>query len=105
MTTINPSRQEAANPIKLNIEAIAQLEKEALERRNLTERASDGIVKFMGSLGFMLLQVFLVLSWIAINLRLIPSVAAFDPFPFGILALVISSECTLTHLVRKRPAT
>jgi uncharacterized membrane protein len=95
MTTINPSPQEAANPTKLNIEAIAQLEKEALERRNITERASDGIVKFMGSLGFLLLQVFLVLSWSAINLRLIQGVAAFDPFPFGILALVISSESVL----------
>ena len=40
----------------------------------------------------MLLQVLLVLTWSAINLSLIPGVKAFDPFPFGILALVISSE-------------
>jgi uncharacterized membrane protein len=40
----------------------------------------------------LLLQILLVLAWGVINLNLIPSVKPFDPFPFGILALVISSE-------------
>ena len=46
------------------------------------------------ALAFLLLQILLVLTWSAINLGLIPGVRAFtfDPFPFGILALVISSE-------------
>src|ERR1700740_108570 len=34
----------------------------------------------------------LVLTWSVINLSMIPGMKAFDPFPFGILALVISSE-------------
>ena len=92
MTMNSPSREDAANPTKLNIEAIAKLEHEALSRRNITERASDAIVKFIGSLAFLLLQVLLVLIWSAINLNLVPGVKPFDPFPFGILALVISSE-------------
>ena len=83
---------DPANPTQLNIDAIAKLEHEALLRRTLTERASDAITKFIGSTAFLLLQVLLVLTWSAINLGLIPSVKAFDPFPFGILALVISSE-------------
>jgi uncharacterized membrane protein len=83
---------DPANPTQLNIDAIAKLEHEALLRRTLTERSSDAITKFIGSTAFLLLQVLLVLTWSAINLGLIPSVKAFDPFPFGILALVISSE-------------
>jgi uncharacterized membrane protein len=39
-----------------------------------------------------LLQILFVLTWSAINLGLIPGLRSFDPFPFGILALVISSE-------------
>jgi uncharacterized membrane protein len=83
---------ETAHPTQLNIDAIVQLEHEALHRRTVTERASDAVVKFMGSLGFLLLQVLLVLVWGAINLDLVQGVKPFDPFPFGILALIISSE-------------
>lgn len=63
-----------------------------LLRRTPTERVSDAITKFIGSTTFLLLQVLLVLSWSAINLGLLPITKPFDPFPFGILALVISSE-------------
>ena len=86
------STSELPHPTRFNIEAVAKLEHEALLRRTPTERASDAISKFIGSTAFLLLQVLLVLAWSAINLNLIPGVKAFDPFPFGILALVISSE-------------
>jgi uncharacterized membrane protein len=86
------SVNDPSNPTKLNIDAIAKLEHEALLRRTPTERASDAIAKFIGSTVFLLLQVLLVITWSAINLSLIPGMKAFDPFPFGILALVISSE-------------
>jgi uncharacterized membrane protein len=88
----NITGNDSVNPAQLNIDAIAKLEHEALLRRTLTERASDAITKFIGSTAFVLLQFLLVLAWAAINLRLIPGVKAFDPFPLGILALVISSE-------------
>jgi uncharacterized membrane protein len=92
MTMTSLTRNDPANPTQLNIDAIAKLEHEALLRRSPTERASDAITKFVGSTAFLLLQVLLVLTWSAINRGLIPGVKAFDPFPFGILALVISSE-------------
>jgi uncharacterized membrane protein len=88
----NLTGNDPANPTQLNIDAIAKLEHEALLRRTPTERASDAITKFIGSTAFLLLQVLLVLTWSAINLGHIAGVKAFDPFPFGILALVISSE-------------
>src|ERR1700722_333769 len=89
----NPLPDKAkSNPTQYNIEAIAKLEQDALERRTAAERISDAIARFIGSVAFLLLQILLVLAWSAINLRLIPRVEPFDPFPFGILALVISSE-------------
>ncbi len=95
MTTKSATGNDPANPTKFNIEAIAKLEHEALERRSHTERVSDGIAKFVGTITFLLLQVLLVVTWCAINLRVIPGVKSFDPLPFGILALVISSESVL----------
>ncbi len=84
--------QMANNPTQFNIAAIAKLEEEALDRRTRTERESDAIVRFIGSPKFLLLHVILVLVWSTLNLDLIPRLKAFDPFPFGILALFVASE-------------
>jgi len=89
----NPlSRQAAANPTQYNIDAIAKLENDALNRRTPTERVSDIITKIVGNVGFLLAQLILISGWSLVNLHLIPVVKAFDPFPFGILALIVSSE-------------
>ena len=82
----------AQNPTQQNIEAIAKLEEEALDRRTAAEHASDTIVKSIGSTPFLLLHVLLVGIWSTVNLNLIAGVKAFDPFPFGILALLLAAE-------------
>jgi uncharacterized membrane protein len=85
-------QQRPAHTTQQNIASIAKLEEEALERRTSTQRISDTIVKFIGSTKFLLLHLLLVLAWAAINLNLVPGIKAFDPFTFGILALIVSSE-------------
>jgi uncharacterized membrane protein len=88
-----PSHGEsAAHPTQYNIEAIAKLEQEALARRTGAERTSDAIVKSIGSTPFLLLHILLVTIWSTVNLNLIPGVTPFDPFPFGILALLLAAE-------------
>jgi uncharacterized membrane protein len=85
-------RGSAANPTQHNIDAIAKLEHEALDRRSPTERISDAIAKLVGKIGFLLAHLLLIFGWSLVNLHVIPGVKAFDPFPFGVLALVVSSE-------------
>src|SRR5450631_2332476 len=85
-------RQAVANPTQSNIEAIAKLEHDALNRRTPTERVSDVITKIVGNVGFLLAQLILISGWSLVNLRVFPGLKAFDPFPFGVLALVVSSE-------------
>ena len=85
-------RRAAANPTQYNIDAIVKLEQDALARRSLTERVSDVITKLVGNMGFLLAQFVLISGWSLANLHVIPGLAAFDPFPFAILALVVSSE-------------
>ena len=80
------------NPTQFNIAAIAKLEEEALDRRTRTERQCDAVVRFIGSPKFLLLHVILVAVWSTVNLNLIPNLKPFDPFPFGILALLVASE-------------
>ncbi len=85
-------RGVAANPTLYNIDAIAKLEHDALGRRTLTERASDIITKLVGNVGFLVAQLLLISGWCLANLHVIPGLKPFDPFPFGVLALVVSSE-------------
>ena len=82
----------AKSPTQGNIEAIARMEHDAVSRRTPTERVSNLITKLVGSMGFLLAQVVFIAGWTLINLHLIPGIRAFDPFPFGVLALVVASE-------------
>jgi uncharacterized membrane protein len=82
----------AANPTQQNIETIAKLEHDALSRRTTTERVSELVTKLVGNMGFLLFQLLLISGWILINLHVLPGLKPFDPFPFGVLALLVSSE-------------
>jgi uncharacterized membrane protein len=64
--------QVAANPTQYNIEAIAKLEHDALNRRTPTERASDIIMKVVAYIGFLLAQSILIFLWCLLNLHAIP---------------------------------
>ncbi len=82
----------AVNPTQHNIDAIAKLEHDALGRRTPTERVSEVITRIVGNMGFLLGQLIVLCGWILVNLHWIPGLRAFDPFPFGVLALLVSSE-------------
>ena len=79
-------------PVQANIERIAEMEKEFLDRRNAVERIGDSIADFVGSTTFVILHVVWFTAWIAVNRHVIPSVRAFDPYPFLLLGLAVSLE-------------
>jgi len=94
----------AANPTQSNVDAVAKLEHDALGRRTSSERVGDVITKLVGNVGFLLAQLILICGWSLLNLHVIPGLKAFDPFPFGVLALVVSSESvflTIFVLIRQ----
>lgn len=88
----NQTEVAAADPMQYNIEAIAKLEHEALHERSTAERLSDAITRFTGSIGFVAFHVLLFAFWFVVNLDFVAGFAAFDPFPFGILTLIVSTE-------------
>ncbi len=75
-----------------NIRTIARLEQETMERRAPSERIGDAFTRVMGSLGFVVAHVLGFAAWFTINLGWIPGIEPFDPFPFGILTLIVSAE-------------
>ena len=82
-----------------NVRTIAGLESEALRNRSLGERFSDALTRAVGSLTSIALHAAWFLSWIAINIGIVPGITPFDPFPFGVLTLIVSTEGVLLALI------
>jgi len=70
---------------------VAELTKLERDDRTLSERISDRITAFTGSMGFVALHVALVVSWVTINLRAWGA-EPFDPFPYSLMTMIASVE-------------
>jgi len=83
------------NPAKENIQAIASLDEAAVQRQSLADRVSSGISRFVGSLWFVALHVAWFAVWAVWNLGVVSGLKPFDPFPFGLLTMMVSLEGVL----------
>lgn len=88
---VENSARATTESAQQNIEAIARLEQEAIETRSPGERLSDVFTRFMGSMPFVVLHLIGLAIWFSWNLGAF-GLEPFDPFPFGILTLIVSTE-------------
>ncbi|MBI2817575.1 MAG: DUF1003 domain-containing protein [Acidobacteria bacterium] len=86
--------QSAPSPIIDNIEAVARMEHEFLERRTWSQRTADAIGGLAGSMTFVLLHVTWFTLWFLINTGHL-FIRPFDPFPFIFLTMAVSMEAVL----------
>jgi uncharacterized membrane protein len=80
--------------IRKNIAAISEMQRKDVAARKPEERISDLITHFSGSTVFVLIHVVWFGLWILLNVNLvhIPGLSEFDPFPFGLLTMIVSLE-------------
>lgn len=64
-------------------------------QRSVLDKISDSMRNVFGSMPFLAANVVWFVFWIVINLGLIPQVMPFDPFPFGLLTMIVSLEAIL----------
>jgi uncharacterized membrane protein len=64
-------------------------------QRSAVDIASDSIRNIFGSMPFLVINVFWFVLWIVVNLGLVPLVQPFDPFPFGLLTMIVSLEAII----------
>ena len=67
-------------------------EAKSLRSRSLLTQISDDLTAICGSSFFLMLHIVFFSIWIGINMGLVSSIAAFDPFPFGLLTMIVSLE-------------
>ncbi len=70
---------------------------EVEDRRTTVERWADWIAEFSGSIPFLMLHVVIFAVWILLNVNWLPGwkPPMFDPFPFGLLTMVVSLEAII----------
>jgi uncharacterized membrane protein len=86
--------QATLESARKNIETVVRLEQASMDSRSLGERVSDVITRFIGTMSFVVFHLLLFGVWFVVNLGWTP-LKPFDPFPFGILTLIVSSEGVL----------
>ncbi|MDQ6786654.1 MAG: DUF1003 domain-containing protein [Acidobacteriota bacterium] len=67
------------------------LNEEMAEKLSTLQRIADWIAWFSGSMQFLLINALIFIGWIAIN-TLPLGILQFDPFPFGLLTMIVSLE-------------
>ncbi|HEY4562217.1 MAG TPA: DUF1003 domain-containing protein [Thermoanaerobaculia bacterium] len=70
---------------------------EVEDRRTTVERWADWIAEFSGSIPFLMMHVVFFAVWILLNVNWLPGwkPPMFDPFPFGLLTMVVSLEAII----------
>lgn len=61
-------------------------------KRSPIEKFADFLTAKFGTVTFLALNMIWFAAWIAINTGNVPGVEAFDPFPFGLLTMIVSLE-------------
>lgn len=61
-------------------------------KRTLTDKFADKLTVKFGSVLFLALNATWFLVWIILNTNIIPGLEPFDPFPFGLLTMIVSLE-------------
>src|ERR1700691_3007199 len=89
---LDDGADQTYNAIRRNIEAVARLEENFAKNRSMAGKLADWIGGFSGSVTFVFLHVVVYGFWILVNLKLIPGIRAFDPYPFLLLSVVVSIE-------------
>lgn len=76
--------------LELNIQQLLARHEDRIRHRSLQERISDTITDFSGSMAFVWLHVAWFGVWIALNV--VMTSTGFDPFPFGLLTMLVGLE-------------
>jgi CRP-like cAMP-binding protein len=65
---------------------------------SLTDRVSDFMINASSNMAFIVFSLLWFTTWITWNLGLIPGAQPFDPFPFGLLTMIVSLEMVFLSL-------
>lgn len=86
---------------------LAKVQREKMQsfkaKMDLQRKFSDKVADFMtdsfGTVSFLFVNALWFAVWILINTGLIPAIPIFDPFPFGLLTMIVSLEAIFLAII------
>jgi len=84
--------------IERNIRTIIRLRLKAARERTVHDRVADTITSLSGRMGFAYVHIVWFGLWIILNTGRV-GVPAFDPFPYGLLTMIVSLEAIFLSTV------
>jgi uncharacterized membrane protein len=91
--TPSPTTTEQSVVLR-NVEEIARLERESAREASLGARISLAITNVAGTFAAAITHVLVFAAWMCWN-TLSPAARQFDPYPFGLLTMIVSMEGVL----------
>ncbi len=88
---LSSQEQRLANVVEQNIGTLLEVRQEFERRKGIQDRVADAITSFSGSMRFVYLHALWFGVWIVLNLGIL-GIKPFDPFPFGLLTMIVSLE-------------
>lgn len=96
--SINPHASHQEN-VETRRKVVKSLKAKANAKRSPAEKFADWMTAKFGSIFFLGLNALWFGIWIPINVGLIPGIEPFDPFPFGLLTMVVSLEAIFLAII------
>ena len=81
--------------VEENIRSVVEMDEQFDRTRSVVDRIADAIGTFSGSMAFVGLHVVWFTLWFLINTGVLKFLPKFDPFPFILLAMIVSVEGVL----------
>ena len=78
---------------------LKSFEAKALANRRFSDRVADSLTKGFGGMAFLLANCVWFFVWIVLNTNMIPGIEPFDPFPFGLLTMIVSLEAIILSII------
>src|SRR5687768_10933700 len=94
----NTVRERVGLPSDQTVAAVARIERSAYGARSKMDRLACATTRTAGRATAIVFHVFWFLIWILANLRDIPGIKPFDPFPFSLLTTIVSLEAIFLTL-------
>lgn len=94
-TDLNEGEQHVIQAIANQESIVTNLNESFRDQLSFGQRVADKVAVFGGSWTFIILFISIMLIWMTINTLIIVDDTAFDPYPFILLNLVLSSLAAL----------
>ena len=86
------SPRDSLPGFRRGFENLHTLKQKALANSTRSERVADFFTRFSGDMPFVYGHAVWFVVWVIWNVGLVSGLAPFDPFPFGLLTMVVSLE-------------